>query len=132
MLQTYRETTSVIDCLIRHDYDGFIKYELKNRLSAHLPPYSKLAIIMITAANQVKASDLAKQVKNLAPHTYGIKIMGPAPAMLSKLKGRYRYNILVINQRKMPLQNYLKSWIGKIKLPSYASLKIDIDPYSLV
>jgi primosomal protein N' (replication factor Y) len=132
MLQTYQQSTKVIDYILQDDYPGFIEYELENRSKSHMPPFFKIAIIMLTAANQVKVAELAKNIVTKAPAISGVRILGPAPAVISKIKGRYRYNILVVCNKNLNIQNYISNWLKSIQIPSYATLKIDIDPYSLV
>jgi primosomal protein N' (replication factor Y) len=132
LLQTYQKSAQILDYIIANDYQGFMEYELQNRQQAYLPPISKVAVLMITATSQAKAASVAKNILEKAPKAEGIKILGPAPAILSKLKGRYRYNILVVCDKTLSIQNYLSSWLKNCLVPSYATLKIDIDPYSLM
>jgi primosomal protein N' (replication factor Y) len=132
MLQTFQQATKAIEYVVANDYQGFIEYELQNRSKANMPPFSKLAIIMITAANQLKAHQFAKNIVASAPVINGIKILGPAPALISKLKGRYRYNILLVANKNLGIQQYLSNWLKSVQIPSYVGMKVDLDPYSLI
>ncbi len=132
LLQTYQKSAQVLNYVVENDYHGFIEYELQNKRLADLPPISKVAVLMITATSQAKAALIAKNIIAKAPKSEGIKVLGPAPALLTKLKGRYRYNILVVCQKALSIQNYLSIWLSNCHVPSYATIKVDIDPYSFM
>jgi primosomal protein N' (replication factor Y) len=132
LLQTYQKSAEVLNYIAANDYQGFIEYELQNKQLANLPPISKIAILMITATSEIKAAEVAKNIITKAPRSNGIKVLGPAPALLTKLKGRYRYHILVTCNKALDMQNYLSIWLGNCSVPSYATLKINIDPYGFM
>lgn len=131
LLQTYQKSSKIMDYVVNNNYQDFIEYELENRSKGSMPPFSKVALVMTMAAKSDKAHSFAKELLYLAPKINDLKIWGPAPASLTKLKGKYRYNLLVICSKNIALQQYLTNWIGKIKIPWQINLKIDIDPYNL-
>jgi len=131
LLQTYQKSSKIMDYVVSNNYQDFIEYELENRSRGSMPPFSKVALVMIMATKSDKAHGFAKELLYLAPKVNDLKIWGPAPASLTKLKGKYRYNLLVICSKNIALQQYLSSWISKIKVPWQINLKIDIDPYNL-
>lgn len=59
-------------------------------------------------------------------------ILGPAPAPLSLLRGRYRYRLLINARRSSDLQTVLRDWLALLKFPQGVRLAVDIDPYSFV
>jgi primosomal protein N' (replication factor Y) len=132
MLQTYQESTKIIECILKNDYQGFMENELEIRKKAHMPPFSKIATIMLTATSQAKANEIAKSIARKAPVAKGIKILGPAPTVISKIKGKYRYNILIVCNKNLNLQQYMAKWLQECQVPSYANLKVNIDPYSII
>ncbi|MFN5173598.1 MAG: hypothetical protein ACK5GA_01675 [Holosporaceae bacterium] len=60
----------------------------------------------------------------------GVKILGPVPAPILRLRGQYRYRLLLKSAGDQPLQPLLRQALHHVKLPSTARLKIDLDPYS--
>ena len=59
-------------------------------------------------------------------------ILGPAPAPLSLLRGRYRYRLLVNARRSAQLQDIIRAWLGDLNHPPGVRVAVDIDPYSFV
>jgi primosomal protein N' (replication factor Y) len=58
--------------------------------------------------------------------------MGPAPAPLFVLRGKYRYRLLARATRSVPMQQMLASWLAGVKVPPGVRVKVDIDPYSFL
>jgi primosomal protein N' (replication factor Y) len=61
-----------------------------------------------------------------------VAILGPAPAPLSLLRGRYRYRLLINARRSAQVQDVIREWLGALTFPSGVRVSIDIDPYSFV
>lgn len=129
LLQTYYPDNIVLTTLKNGSEDQFIKYELENRQLAEMPPFTKIASIILTSKNQYKVLEIAKKLVTIAPES-SARILGPAKALMSKLAGRYRYRILIVADKKFNLQKYLKLWLSSIEIPSSCHIKIDIDPQS--
>jgi len=127
LLQTYYPDNIIFTTLQNNAEDQFIEYELKTRETYNMPPFSKTASIILTGKNDYKIFELAKQLVAIAPVSTA-KILGPAPATMSKLAGKYRYRILILVDKKFNLQKYLTIWLSIIKIPSTCQIKIDIDP----
>ncbi len=132
LLQTYYPESIVLETIKAGDTEGFIKYEMNNRESGKMPPFAKMAAIILTGKNEAQVAELAKQLVAIAPKNNAdnllLKILGPAPALMSKVAGKYRYRILIIADKKFNLQKYLSMWLGLIKIPSSCHVKVDIDP----
>ena len=131
LIQTYYPEHKVIEALAEKKEDIFINEELFSRQKAEMPPFSKMAAIIITGKNSEKTLQMAKSFVANAPKS-DAKIMGPAEAMMLKLSGRYRYKILVLANRDFNIQKYLKQWKEHFKIPSSYQVKFDIDPYNFI
>ena len=59
-------------------------------------------------------------------------ILGPAPAPLALLRGRYRYRLLLNARRSAEVQKVIKDWLGSLQLPQGVRVAVDVDPYSFV
>jgi primosomal protein N' (replication factor Y) len=128
--QTYNPESKLLDMLTRHEFDNFISYELSTREASSMPPFSKMAAILLSGANEIDVMLEGKKLVKLAPQHNLVRVLGPAPAMLSKLKNKYRYRVLVIAERKIDVQSYLKQWFSLYKAPSKIHVKVDLDPYN--
>ncbi|MGX6959815.1 MAG: primosomal protein N' [Rickettsia endosymbiont of Pentastiridius leporinus] len=128
-LQSYYPDNIIFSYIQEGDEESFFDSELNVRKTAHMPPFSKMASVILSGTNKEKVLDIAKDIVRIAPKAE-VKILGPASSLMSKLAGKYRYRILVIADRKFNLQKYLKFWLSLIKIPSSCHIKIDIDPKS--
>jgi len=61
-----------------------------------------------------------------------VMILGPAPAPLSLLRGRYRYRLLLNARRSAEVQKVIRDWLGALSFPQGVRIGVDIDPYSFV
>ncbi|ABV73400.1 primosome assembly protein PriA [Rickettsia canadensis str. McKiel] len=128
-LQSYCPN-NIIFSYVKVSYeDSFFAHELEIRKSAYMPPFSKMASVILSGASEHKILAIAKNMVRIAPKA-NVKILGPASSLMSKLAGKYRYRILIIADKKFNLQKYLKFWLSLIKIPSFCQIKIDIDPKS--
>ena len=59
-------------------------------------------------------------------------ILGPAPAPMALLRGRYRYRLLLNARRRAEVQLVIREWLGALSFPQGVRIAIDIDPYSFV
>lgn len=129
MLQTYYPDNIVLNCLKNGKEDEFLRHELESRSASSMPPFGKIASIILAGKNEPKVAGFARHIVAAAPQAE-ISILGPTKAIMSKLAGKYRYRILIVTDRKFNLQKYLNFWLNSIKIPSYLHVKVDIDPQS--
>jgi primosomal protein N' (replication factor Y) len=61
-----------------------------------------------------------------------VMILGPAPAPMALLRGRYRYRLLLNARRSAEVQQVIRDWLGALSFPQGVRIAIDIDPYSFV
>ena len=133
LLQTYMPEHPVIAALVAGDRDTFYAQEIAAREEAGMPPFGRLAALLITAGNRVAAESYAREVARAAPPAAQIQVLGPAEAPLSVIRGRYRYRLLVKATREADLQAYLELWLSQVpKARGDIRLTVDIDPYSFL
>ncbi len=132
MIQTYMPNHPVMTALQQHDRDGFIKQEIQSRQQAQMPPFGKLAAIIISSSNDNAAHQFSHECVQAAPKYDNMTILGPAPAPLSILRGKYRYRLLLKTSHNINIQKLVRNWISPLKPPASVRIKIDIDPYSFV
>ncbi|MGL4226731.1 MAG: primosomal protein N' [Rickettsia sp.] len=128
-LQSYYPDNIIFSYVKTGDEENFFANELEIRKSADMPPFSKMASVILSGSSESKILGIARDMVRIAPKA-NVKILGPASSLMSKLAGKYRYRILIIADKKFNLQKYLKFWLSLIKIPSFCQIKIDIDPKS--
>ena len=131
-LQTLYPESSVLKAVVMQDRNAFLCQEKKARQMLFLPPYGKLAAIIITSTNEDLASKAAYHLLKTAPHIDGVSILGPAPAPIYMLRGKFRYRLLLKTLKTINIQNVIKTWLYRLNLPSNVKVEVDIDPYSFM
>ncbi len=131
-LQTYDPDHQVMQALASGDSESFLGAEAKARREAGMPPFGRLAALILSSVHEDVLDRWARAIARTAPRIPGFMVLGPAPAPLALLRGRHRRRFLVKAGRQMRLQHTLKSWLGAVKLPRSVRLQIDIDPYSFL
>lgn len=131
-LQTLYPDNLVLQAVIAHDREQFIEIEKNSRNLLHMPPYGKLAALIVSSTNQQAAEAAAYYLGKCAPNTELIETLGPAPAPLNLLRGRYRYRLLLKTARNINIQNVLKKWLAMVKIKSNVRVDVDINPYSFM
>ncbi len=132
LLQTRHPDAAVIAALASGDRDAFYAAETEARRDAGAPPFGRWAAIIVSSEDEAEAKEAARAIGGTRPNLEGVAILGPAPAPLALLRGRYRYRLLIIARRSSDLQSVLRDWLGTLKFPPGVRVAVDIDPYSFV
>ncbi len=140
IVQSFNPSHYAILNAINSDYLSFYKREIDLRRRLFYPPFSHLINIVLSSKDRQKVEEVAesitKRLKFLFSKEEQIKIMGPSPAPLSKLRGRYRWQILC----KFPIKELMEANLIHIHMISKEmSIKdrdiriiIDVDPYNML
>jgi len=132
LIQTHQPEHEALAALAAGDRERFISAELALREALLLPPFGKLAAVIISGEDLKKTEALAKKFVSLAPRADGVEILGPSEPPIGRLRGRYRRRLLVQAEATVSLSKYMQSWRQRLKLPSKYKLQIDIDPQSFM
>lgn len=132
MIQTYMPEEPVMAALLRADKEAFIRQDLEQRKLYVMPPFGRLAAILVTGDSPTPVEDVARTLARTFPATAGVELLGPAPAPLARLKGRFRYRLLLKTSREQVLQPLIRRWLGAAKISSRVTVKVDIDPYNFL
>jgi primosomal protein N' (replication factor Y) len=89
-----------------------------------------LASLIISGKNQSLTYQTVQKIVRHAPQQDGVDVLGPVVAPISKLRGKYRYRLLVKANKQTNIQNYLHLWMDGAVIPPSVDVRIDIDPYS--
>ncbi len=132
LIQTRHPDAPVIAALANGDRDGFYAAETAARRDANAPPFGRWAAIILSSEDEKEAREAAVRLGDVRPRLADVQILGPAPAPLALLRGRYRYRFLVNARRSANLQGCLREWIGSVNFAPGVRVGVDIDPYSFV
>jgi primosomal protein N' (replication factor Y) (superfamily II helicase) len=114
------------------DRDRFLEAEADARRHAGLPPFGRLAALIVSAADAETCDFTARALARAAPQLPGVAVLGPAPAPLAVLRGRHRQRFLVKAGREVRLQPILRDWLSRVHTGGSARIQVDIDPYSFL
>jgi primosomal protein N' (replication factor Y) len=132
ILQTYHPDHPIMTALKNHDREGFYAHETEERRLHGMPPFGKLAAVILSGLNADQVETEARKLTHLIPQNPHITVLGPVPAALSRLRGRYRWRFLIKADRSIRLQTFLKDWFKKASFPQTIRMTIDIDPQSFM
>lgn len=129
-MQTYSPQSSFIKHLQRHDFEGFVEAELKNRKDAGMPPITKIASIIIEDKSESYAKSQSLSIARRFRADENITILGPSPAFMHKIKNKYRYRILFIAKDFKLLHQYISRILSGLDSKLLRDVRIDVDPYN--
>ena len=132
LIQTRHPDAAVIAALAAGDRDAFYDAEAQARREAGAPPFGRWAAIIVSSEDQAEAQSAARAIGGTRPTHSDILVLGPAPAPMSLLRGRYRFRLLINARRSAELQKILREWLDGLNFPQGVRVNIDIDPYSFV
>ena len=131
-LQTLYPDNLVLQAVLEHNREKFIEIEKNSRQLLRMPPYGKLCAVIISSQNQQAAEAAAYYLGKAAPNTDFIETLGPAPAPMHLLRGKYRYRLLLKTAKHVNIQEIVKKWISMVNIKSNVRVDIDINPYSFM
>lgn len=132
-LQTWLPNHPVIQALASGDSETFYEREIQARRDAGLPPFGRLASVIVSAPSRQEAESHARALKKAAIPAEGIHVLGPAEAPLSLVRGQHRYRLLIHASRRADIQRFVRSTIAAAPSPRAAvRVQIDIDPQSFL
>ncbi len=136
LVQTYFPEHYAIQHAARQDYPGFFEKELQFRRLMSYPPFTALANLVVRDRKVENAIRWSRALEGfLSRHEGGgLRVLGPSPAPLARLRREYRFQFLVKAPRRSTLSKILSSaldFCAKKEIPENAVL-LDVDPFSLL
>ena len=132
IVQTFTPEHYAIKLSIHHDYDSFYHHEIESRRELRFPPFVSLVKITLRSRiedNVANATErLAQTLKKKMP---GIEMLGPAPSPMVKLRGYYRWNILIKSEDRMKLVEDLRKALKGFRKGSGVFMAVDVDPMTM-
>jgi primosomal protein N' (replication factor Y) len=132
LIQTHLPEHPVMQAIASGDKERFYAEELAERRDAGLPPFGRLAALVVAGRDPGAARSFATALARSAPDLPGLRVLGPAPAPIALLRGRHRQRLLVIAAPEIDLPAVLAGWLKGRRLPGSLRLQIDVDPYGFM
>lgn len=132
LIQTHQPEHPVIRAILAGNEEDFWQAEAAERRQAGVPPYGRLAGIILSSPNPQEAFDLGNALarNDAALRRVGAQVYGPAPAPIARVRGRHRVRLLVKAAKGVALQGALAEWVGQFPIKGQLRLAVDIDPQS--
>jgi len=131
VFQTYHPDHHAVRCAARHDAVTFAEAELAYRRAFRYPPFSRLALVRFESVEERTAREAAEEAARLADRVSGLRVVGPALAPISRLRGRFRVQLLLFAPHRGPIREALAG-IAAVRLPRTVHRVVDVDPQSTV
>ena len=132
LLQTWLPEHPVMQALKVMDRDAFTQAESEGRSAMGLPPYGRLAALILSSADPEALDRIAMELARRIPTADRVEVYGPADAPLALVRGRRRKRFLVRADRDVDIQAYLRAWLVDLKVSASVRLRVDVDPYSFL
>ena len=133
IIQTRFPKHQLLQQLINNGYLATSESLLQERKISILPPFTRMCVLHCESLIAQNAKDFLIKIKQTIADDK-VEVLGPIPAPLEKIAGKFRFQLLIQCQDKKHLQIFLKDWMPKmrkIKLSTKTKLSIDIDPINM-
>ncbi len=134
LIQTEYPEHPLLQSLLKDGYDGFARAALAERAAAHWPPFAHVVALRASATALAPAVEFLRSARQLAGRTRDLKLLGPAPAAMTRRAARYHAQLLIEAAERAPLHRLLNEWLPRvegIKTPRDLRWSLDVDPLDL-
>jgi primosomal protein N' (replication factor Y) len=138
IVQTYRPSHHSLVAAAAHDYASFAPHELEHRRETSYPPFVRLAALRFEGPDFDRTGALAESLAagvRQASASAGVVLRGPAPAPLERLRGRYRWQLVLSSTSTRALHEIVRALQTAWRASSAARtirLVVDVDPVSML
>jgi primosomal protein N' (replication factor Y) len=137
LVQTFTPDHPAIVAATRHDYARFANYELPIRQAHGYPPFASMVRLVVRGAKDSSASQFARRIgerlrNELSTREAAVRLLGPAPAPLAKLRGRYRFHIHVQGPDGEQLRAAVHAATADLNPPDDVQWIVDVDPMDML
>ncbi|HSP81203.1 MAG TPA: primosomal protein N', partial [Myxococcaceae bacterium] len=138
LVQTYNPEAEPVKCMLAHDFDGFAEREMERRRVLAWPPHSRMAAVRLEGEHPEQTARVARFLgeflgRNMPPASWGVRLLGPALAPISRIRGRTRWQLLLKAPSHAALSPLLARLEAKLEeIPSAVRVTIDVDPAAML
>jgi primosomal protein N' (replication factor Y) len=132
VIQTFHPDHYAIQAALTGDDDAFLAEEMRFRRVFHYPPYTRMVQLLVRDRKRERAEAGIRELADALlahPASRGVRLTGPAPAPLERLRGEWRFQLLARAAAFRDLHRLLAEVLPKS--PSY-DLTVDVDPQQLM
>jgi primosomal protein N' (replication factor Y) len=137
LVQTMAPDHYAVQAALNHDFEGFYREEIRHREEAFFPPFARLVCVQVSAIAAAQAERgaeeaaafLRDQIRRIASRTL---LLGPAPAPLSRLRGRSRWQILLKARERRDLHHLVALFRRDFVPASGIRCQVDMDPVGML
>lgn len=139
VLQTYAPELQALRLASRHDYENFFEPELLNRKDFEYPPFSQLIRIVVSgedsllveAVAELIAEEIGRLLEDIVAES-DVRILGPAPCLIEKIKKRYRYHLIIKNKAGKEIQDTLTNFLKARRFGPQVNIAVDVDALDMI
>ena len=132
LVQTYQPDHAVMQAMKSGVRDSFIAEEVRAREELNMPPFGRLVSVIVSGKNLIDVENQAANLARSAPRYDGVQVLGPAPAPLAQLRGKFRHRLLMKLESGVAPQTIVREWLDKVTRVKGARIQIDVDPQSFL
>jgi len=136
VIQTFAPDHYAIRPVRKHDYESFYAEEIRHRAALGYPPHGHLLHTAVSAENEEvvqRATETLAVVARQHADAAGTEVLGPAPCPLARLRGRFRYQLLVKAREAAPLLRMARSLArAATALPEGVTASVDVNPTNML
>ena len=136
-VQTFLANQPAIRFAVAGDFDGFVREELKHRRACNLPPFWRLAVVVLRDMNFEKLEEACKQMRLridriIQREAMEVTVRGPMPAVISRIQRFHRMQIIIQAPEATTIQRLFSRLRVEAPIRPAVKVAIDIDPINLL
>jgi primosomal protein N' (replication factor Y) (superfamily II helicase) len=138
LIQSYNPDAEPVRRVLTHDFDGFSAQELQWRKALAYPPFARLVAIRLEGEHAEQTATIARVLgdhlaRRMPPPSAGVRLLGPALAPISRIRGKTRWQLLLKAPTHAALAPLLAALEAKLDdVPSSVRVVIDVDPGAML
>jgi len=135
IVQTLHPDHPAIRAAVQHDYRAFVASELPQREASGYPPFTEVVRILVSHADRERTVEAARRAKEkLAPLAgeHGVELLGPAPCPIERIRGRWRWQLLLKCRRVDELTRVVAWARERVAASAPVRVTLDVDPASML
>ncbi len=138
LVQSYHPESEAVARMLHSDFEGFAQNELRRRKVLGWPPYTRMAMVRLEGEDPTVTASTARRLgqamaQALPPASVGVRLLGPAPAPLARIKGKTRWQIVLKGPTHASLTAPLDAAEALLpQLPQSVKVVLDVDPGAML
>jgi primosomal protein N' (replication factor Y) len=137
LVQTFSPDHYAIECASRHDYRRFAELEMEIRSALGYPPLGSMIRLIFRGESESRTNGFASEVVGImqrffAEQQAAVRLLGPTPAPIAKLRGRFRFHVFMQAPEKSVLQAAVRRAEQELKPLDDVQWLADVDPLDML